>query len=208
MKAIKLILALCFATGSLNLYAEELPKVSLTADLNIERKCKPSDSFCSILVPIGFGGQEITLYPQNDDVVSSPFPTPQPPTTENTHHRGFLTTVKELDGLRFIGIISIDRYRRINPHNEKEEIISFTITTEILDGDGVSAKMSIRVNNMSELNNVTLAGRSVSYGSNEYEPSFFVGKAIARSCPGNIPLCPSDISVEKAEWDVLFGQLK
>jgi len=205
MKKIK-FLKIMLVVGTLGFlssaYTEEFPTVNLLAFLNIERKCKPNTPICAIRQrPIR--SEAITLLPQFKLIGKSPLPTAQ---EEFAHYRGLWSDVRERDGLRFIAIISVDRFLIERGENE-EKRYSYGITVEIFDASGVTAKMTISVDSIAQLNNAVLVGRTVTHMDNEYIPSFIIGRG-AILCPIGQACSESKMNNSNAKWDVLLGDLQ
>ncbi len=142
-------------------------EVELSLSLNVYKKCE--DELCLIFSPI-FGSQKIQLEAENGNCDSLS------ESCEVYHYRGFWSDVDLLDGVRYIGIVKVDKYIQSFDENGNVLAATYSITIEILGNDGVEALVELHdikdINNFNSITLKTIPKKSL-FGS--YYASLIVG---------------------------------
>lgn len=183
----------------------ELPQVSLSASLTVS-SCEIADDVvtpCHALFVYPLPRVNITLFTVcSNDGFGPPvkFPPSQPPpygggsfNCSHNEFRGHYSTVTEVDGVRYIGLVTITAYSGIRGPDNKVEILNYNFNVEIIGAKGTEAKMSMNVEDPSKLNTTTLVGREKAVGRMVYEPQFTVGPVHDSCLPNPVdPGAPTD----------------
>lgn len=142
------------------------------------------------------------------------------------HSRGYYTTVIQVDSLRYIGIVTVDRWNFVSgtspqppgsggsteptPPPSVAPIYSFTV--EILDAQGTSARMSVSMSNPDNLPSTTLSGRVTTVSGTEYTAMFSIGPGyVSGTCNDPRNPCaqaPAEPQTTKPQWNVMLGNLR
>lgn len=131
------------------------------------------------------------------------------------HFKGFHTQVNEKNGVRSIGIVTVEVwvYHRGTP----SEMKSYHFRVEILDQKGPAAEMELYTSNPDQMSTVTLKGRERKVGNDVYTPIFRIGPkfdvCISNGSspvePGTPIPCPENPTPNAATvpWSVIRGSL-
>jgi len=195
----------------------ELPPTrieNLNLQLYIRKDCK-RPGMCYLSEILDLSNSEVVLERRFDmslssggviigDIGKDEQPIPSEPQNSLVHYRGYWSLVKDVDDVRYMAVLTIDRYSMFN--GESENAIYYQINAELLNNNGLLGEMSISVPNLMNLNRVRLRGSSFENNDYIYTPLFHIGPAIFLS-PIPIP-DDSDEKVQKNDWIVNAGSLE
>jgi hypothetical protein len=195
---------------------DEVEAVTVRLDLNlyIEKECRGNTPFCSISSKLTLGGTEVILQAKGDGYPMCGTTSDGTTSCQNVYdYRGLWSTVVEKDGIRALAIVSIDRY---TVEIAGDGVYQYTITVELLDNDGLSAKMKVSTNDPKKLNSSTLMGRVVNFQGEKYTPQFSLAAPICWVDQSGEPVCDivdeDDIrdpdSKNQTDINVILGHLK
>lgn len=162
--------------------------VTITANLMIS-KCSNPGGDMSLCGGVGAIPNVVTI--------------PLKSTGEAGFYKGQNVLIEEIDGLRFLGIITIIRYDMSSPDGTVTS--NYYVVVEILNNGKDSAKMSISVQDIKTLPYATVYGEGHTIGSIEYKPFLSIGAAPV--CDPTNTNCSNSVTPPGVHWDVLRGSL-
>lgn len=197
--------------------AEEKQVAKLHLNLAIEKACSDSFPLCDVSRSISLENVEVQLNPQDDEGDLCDNDQGGACDWEAYHYRGIWSQVVELDGIRSIAIVSIDRFlvEYDDPEdNSNKKEYSFSIEAEILGNKGLEAKLRLNLSDLEKLNSITLEGAKQLMGSRSYQPLLYIGPAFKLEPVPCLPDEPCDGDVSKSNIrydnsiDLILGTLR
>jgi hypothetical protein len=196
-------------------YSGEPQDVTIRLDLHLDihKECRDGDPLaCRLIIRDSLSGGKKIVLSAHGSPITNCTSTGEVVTCSDTYdYRGIWSTVKEVDGVRTVAIVSVDRYTL--EYNGTTNF-NYTITVELLDEDGLSGKMAINTTDLKRLNGTTLMGRSITKHGDKYTPRFSVASPICPiSSDGRVD-CDTDISDPESkqyllpEVDLILGSLR
>lgn len=185
MKKFLSVLLLSMSSFAFAVGGPSYPEVELNLHLSLDKLCGPGTPLCNDFI-ISLGGAKVILVPQDGSFVCSDDDNNEDHKSEEeqncewqdiTHYRGIWSDVAENDGLRSIGIVSIDKHIMPDFDNDGKPNERYLITGEILTEKGVEAKIKISTENLNTLNDVELEGSVISQRTSNYQASLVIGRS-------------------------------
>ena len=173
----KLLLGLLFVLNLSGSYASEPVTEKMSIHLYIAELCDVSRGIACMTLAL-HEDVSIELHAEDSTMVcEGSISGEQVCEDKTTHYRGLHSSVAERGGLRYISVVTVDKFIYTDTTTGVDDI-SYRVQAEILGDIGVIAKLLLNVDSLDNMNSIVLEGPVVTRGNIRFQSNLQIGRPV------------------------------